>query len=181
MIWLSSDPHFSHCKEFIWRSRGFSSVQDMNNIIVRNWNTVVKPDDNCYILGDIMLNNNEIGMNLLESLNGHIHIVLGNHDTDTRINLYKTARNVVEVDKAIDLKWKGFRFHLTHYPTITSNHDDYKTIDKKIVNLCGHSHCTDPFQDWHIAPIYHVELDAHYYYPVSLDEIIKDIFDWRKY
>ena len=30
MIYLSSDTHFGHVKDFLWRPRGFSSVEEMN-------------------------------------------------------------------------------------------------------------------------------------------------------
>lgn len=176
MIWISSDFHWCHDKDFIWHPRGFDSVWDMNSAIVENWNSVVKPGDECYVLGDIMLNDNETGMNLLKSLNGHIHIVTGNHDTASRIKLYRSSWNVVEVDKAIDLKYGGYHFHLTHYPTLTANHDDYKPMKRKVINLCGHLHITDPFYDWLLGMIYHVELDAHKCYPIEIESIIYDLY-----
>ena len=37
-----------------------------------------------------MLGDNAEGMNILKQLNGIIHIILGNHDTDSRIALYQT-------------------------------------------------------------------------------------------
>lgn len=147
----------------------------MNNTIVENWNSVVKPGDECYVLGDIMLNNNEIGMNLLRSLNGRIHIVTGNHDTAPRIKLYRSSWNVVEIDKAIDLKYGGYHFHLTHYPTITSNFDDKKTLNHKILGICGHSHCKNKFIDMNKGIIYHVELDCQKNMPIEINQIIEDI------
>ena len=45
MIYLSSDPHFGHAKDFLWRPRGFSSVEEMNEGIIERWNLIVEPDD----------------------------------------------------------------------------------------------------------------------------------------
>ena len=42
----------------------------------------------------------------LKRLNGRIHIIIGNHDTDTRIDLYKQCPNVVSVDYSLRLKIK---------------------------------------------------------------------------
>lgn len=33
-IWLTSDTHFNHDKDFIWKPRGFQNVQDMNEAIL---------------------------------------------------------------------------------------------------------------------------------------------------
>lgn len=106
-IYLTSDLHFCHNKDFIYEPRGFECVEDMNETIVKNWNDLITAEDDVYILGDCMLNNNAEGMNLLESLNGRLHIITGNHDTNMRIKLYATAKNVVSIDTyATMLKYK---------------------------------------------------------------------------
>ncbi len=96
-IWLTSDLHLCHDREFIYKPRGFENVSDMNHAIASRWNERVKPEDDVYLLGDVMLNDNITGLGLLKSLNGKIHIIIGNHDTASRIELYKTCWNVVEV------------------------------------------------------------------------------------
>ena len=37
-IFITSDLHFNHDKDFIWKERGFSNVNEMNEAIVKNWN-----------------------------------------------------------------------------------------------------------------------------------------------
>ena len=71
--------------------------------------------------------------------------------------------------------YDGYKFLLTHYPTITTRTDAGKPLKKCLVNLCGHSHTKDPFEDWEIGMIYHCEVDAHDCAPVSLDKIIADL------
>lgn len=174
-IYLTSDLHFCHDKDFIYEPRGFKCVEDMNETIVKNWNDLITADDDVFILGDCMLNNNAKGMNLLESLNGRLHIITGNHDTSMRVKLYTTAKNVVSIDTcATMLRYKKYNFYLSHYPTMTSNYDDKGLFD--IINLCGHLHTTDRFWDMDKhGLIYHVELDAHSMRPVLIDDIIEDI------
>ena len=179
-IWFVSDTHFCHEKEFLWRPRGFNSQYEMNEAIVKNWNSVVSPEDDVYLLGDVMLNDNAEGIKLLKSLKGDIHIVCGNHDTNERIKLYESCWNVVEVEMAIRLKYKKYHFFLSHYPTLCGNYDDGKELKKHMINLCGHTHTKDPFADWDKGLIYHVELDAHNNYPVLIDDIIEDIKDKYK-
>ena len=67
-IWLTSDLHFGHDREFIWGPRGFKNVHEMNEAIIKNWNTAVAPEDEVYVLGDLMLNDNEHGMECLRRL-----------------------------------------------------------------------------------------------------------------
>ena len=45
----------SHDREFIWKARGFNSVDEMNEETIRRFNEVVNPEDTVYILGDIAL------------------------------------------------------------------------------------------------------------------------------
>ena len=73
MIYFSSDLHFNHNKEFLYKPRGFDSVDAMNITIVNNWNSIVTDEDDVYILGDLMLGDNELGISLLKKLNGKLH------------------------------------------------------------------------------------------------------------
>ncbi len=174
-IFVTSDLHFNHNKPFIYEPRGFQSVTGMNNAIIYNWNSVVEPDDEVYILGDVMLGDNAEGLRLLKQLKGHTHIILGNHDTDTRRALYENCCNVVEVTYATVIHYNHYHFYLTHYPCITSNFDYNKPLTARILNLCGHAHTTDKFANWKDGTIYHCELDAHNNSPVLLDTIIKEM------
>lgn len=174
-IWVSSDTHFFHDRGFIYEPRGFTSAEEMSDAIVERWNSVVKPEDTVYLLGDVMLNDNVKGMEYLNKLNGTIHILRGNHDTNARIALYADAPHVVACnDYAITLKYKGYNFYLSHYPTLTSNMDNDAPIKQHVLNLYGHTHQqTNFYQD--IPFMYHVGLDSHNCYPVDLDTVIEDI------
>ena len=172
-IWVTSDLHFMHNKPFIYEQRGFQSVYEMNEAIVKRFNEVVKPEDDVYILGDLMLNDNEAGRQLINRLNGWLHIVYGNHDTSARREIYSHIWKLVEAGDALTLKYK-YHFYLSHYPTLCANYDEDKPLKARIINLCGHSHTTDPFADWDKGLIYHCEVDAHNCAPVLLDDIICD-------
>lgn len=176
MIYFTSDLHFCHNRDFLYGPRGFTNAQDMNKAIVNNWNKTVSTDDDVYVLGDLMLNDNVEGMRLLQMLNGKLHIVLGNHDTDERIKLYQMARNVVEVVHATPLKYEGYHFFLCHYPAITANfYDNNKTMKQRLICLYGHTHQKTNFFLPDNPFIYHVGVDSHNCTPVSIEQIIRDI------
>lgn len=174
MIYFSSDLHFNHDKEFLYKPRGFNSVDAMNMAIVNNWNSIVKDEDEVYILGDLMLGDNKAGMSFLKLLKGKLHIIIGNHDTEPRIELYKTLENVVEVCYATQLKYKKAYFFLCHYPVMTANFDDQKSWAKHLINLFGHTHQKEKFYN-NNPYMYSVGLDAHNNFPVSIEQVIEDI------
>ena len=173
-IWFTSDTHFGHHKEFLWGPRGFYSSEEHDEEIIRIWNETIAPDDDVYHLGDIMLEDNESGIEKLKRLNGRIHIIIGNHDTDTRIDLYRQCPNVVSIDYALRLKIKKYHLWLSHYPTITANYDDDKPWAKHMVNIYGHTHQKEKFYSDN-PYMYCVCLDAHSNRPVSLEEIVEDV------
>lgn len=174
MIYFSSDLHFNHNKDFLYKPRGFNSIDTMNMAVVTNWNSIVTNEDDVYILGDLMLGDNEAGIHLLKLLNGKLHIILGNHDTDTRIELYKKLENVVEICYATQLKYKKAYFFLCHYPVVTANFDDQLPWAKHLISLFGHTHQQHIFYNDN-PYMYNVGLDAHNCYPVSIEQIIEDV------
>lgn len=172
-IWFASDWHFNHDRQFIYRPRGFSSIEEMNEAIIERHNSVVAPDDDVYVLGDLMLGDNEKGMECLRRLNGRLHIVPGNHDTDRRIELYRTLPNVVEIADAIRFKRAGYHFFLTHYPCMTGNLER-ESLKQMTCNLYAHTHQhTNFYED---RPyMYHVGVDSHDCYPVEIGTIIEEM------
>ena len=175
MVYFTSDLHLGHDKDFIYKERGFDNINSHDIAILKNWNSVVTPDDIVYVLGDLMLGDNSTGMSILKQLNGTIYIILGNHDTDPRIALYKTLPYVADISFADRIRYKGYTFFLSHYPMCTGNLDDGAPIKARVINLCGHSHIKNRFKDMDKGLIYHVEIDCHNNFPISFDEILFDI------
>lgn len=174
-IYFTSDTHFGHNKDFLWSPRGYNNIYEHDKDIIKKWNNIVSYDDEVYHLGDVMLGDNDYGLSCIKQLNGKLHIIRGNHDSNTRIELYKNCFNVVEVAEGKYFKWNKQSFYLSHYPTLTSNNDNDKPLKARVVSLCGHSHVEDPFYDWDKGLIYHVELDAHNCCPILIDDIIEEI------
>lgn len=172
-IWITSDTHFCHNKDFIYKSRGYSDIEEMNKDLIDKWNSIVNEDDEIYHLGDIMLGKLEDGMICLRELKGCIHIIRGNHDSDGRIAAYMNSWNIIDVVYADVIKFHKRHIYLSHYPTLCANYDDYKRF--ATINCCGHLHTTDKFADMDKGLIYHCEVDAHNGYPILLDQILNDI------
>lgn len=173
-IWITSDLHFGHDREFIWKARGFNSVEEMNETIVQKWNETVSAEDDVYILGDVILGDPS-NIEYVKCLNGKLHIVLGNHDTSKREGMYRSLPNVVEVTEVgIRLKYKKHHFVLTHYPMMTGNLEK-ESLKQMSLNLYGHTHQTSNFYN-DMPFMYHVGVDSHDGYPVLLDDVIEEMY-----
>ena len=168
-IWLTSDSHFSHNREFLYGPRGFKNIEEHDEVIIQNWNSLIKPDDIVYHLGDVMLNDDEHGLKCLQRLRG-------NHDSENRLLKYAECWNVESVgDWATVIKSGKQSIYLSHFPTITSNFDVDKPLKARMINACGHSHIKDPFADWNKGLIFHCELDTNNCKPWNLEDILKMI------
>ena len=111
-IFFTSDLHFGHNKEFLYTPRGFDNIFIHDATIISNWNDAVGKNDIVYILGDLMLRNNDYGMWCIEQLNGHKQVILGNHDSYTRQMLYSHAPFIESIAWADTLRIGKYDFFL---------------------------------------------------------------------
>ena len=170
-IFVTSDLHFGHDREFIWGARSYQNVEEMNQKQIEKFNSVVTNDDDVWILGDLVLGDIDGGLELLKQLKGKIHVCLGNHDTARREEAYRAMG--WDVHLTARFKYKKISFYLSHYPTITHNLDE-KELWQVTVNLFGHTHQTTNF--YHDDPwMYHVGVDSHDGYPIDMDKVLEDI------
>lgn len=176
-IFFTSDTHFGHQPEFLWKPRGFSSVEEMDEAIIENWNKTVPKNSIIYHLGDTMLNDNVHGLECFKRLNGQIFLIYGNHDTDTRKNLLFTelSGKMLGGWYAYIIKYGKHSIYLSHYPTLTANFDSGKHFNQNVINLHGHVHSRTPWINLRNPFMYDVGMDAHNCTPVHIDEIISDI------
>ena len=75
MIYFTSDLHLGHNKPFMYEPRGFKSIQEHDKAIIDNINSIVTNEDDLYILGDIIMGDQDRGIELLKSINGKKTII----------------------------------------------------------------------------------------------------------
>ena len=84
-IFVISDTHFDHANILTFKRkdgsplREFKDVHHMNEMLIQNWNSVVRPQDKVYHLGDVTMHK-QLPAAILDRLNGHKRLVRGNHD-----------------------------------------------------------------------------------------------------
>jgi calcineurin-like phosphoesterase family protein len=179
MIYLSAELHLNHNQPFIYETRGFNTVGEMNKAIIKNFNSIITWEDDLYLLGDCFLGDLNEGLKLFNQLPGKIHLIWGNHDTDTRKVALAQCHNVIEViGFAGILKYRKYHFYISHYPTATTNFNDCeKPLKGRILSISGHTHSMDKFEP---CGSYNVAIEAHGCCPVSIEQIINDFKDKNK-
>lgn len=128
-IWLISDTHFGHENIIKYCDRPFHSTAEMDEYILEKWNSVVKPGDKVYHLGDVYMGSGENAWNVLKRLHGQKRLVLGNHDDPKASPITRWFRKISV--------WRDFKEHglvLSHIPLHPSS------IKKGRINVHGHIH-----------------------------------------
>jgi calcineurin-like phosphoesterase family protein len=155
-VFLCSDLHLGHTNLIIHK-RGFKTVEEHDNLIISNWNSVVHKNDKVFLLGDIAMETYKY-YELLASLKGIIHVIPGNHESPTHVKHLLKYVNVISGN----IKYK--EFWLSHIPI----HPDEL---RGKVNIHGHVHersINDP-------RYVNVSMEVINYTPISIDEIRKGI------
>jgi calcineurin-like phosphoesterase family protein len=175
-IWLISDTHFGHANilnftdsttgELI-RGNRFSSVEEMNETMVENWNNTVKPGDIVYHLGDVFFGSKEEFLKLWNRLNGSKRLILGNHDDAKFFVKHELVTKVV--------MWREFHEHnllLSHVPLDPSSlrryrHGRHDEENRMLLNVHGHIHQNpSPTEHHRCVCVEHIDFT-----PINIEEL----------
>ena len=77
MIFYTSDLHLGHANIIRHCNRPFASVEEMDEVLIDNWNAKVTNADTVHILGDFMFRNKRPPEEYLFRLKGKKHLVVG--------------------------------------------------------------------------------------------------------
>ncbi len=166
-IWVTSDTHFGHANIIRYCDRPFKDTDEMDQVMIDNWNSVVKPEDKIYHLGDVYMGSQQNAATVLSKLNGKKRLVLGNHD-DGRDKLLQAVFKKISV-------WRIFRDYgllLSHIPLHESNISGIGKKNNgmqhaKLTNVHGHIHQNKSPE----GPYRCVCVEQTNYTPVNIDEL----------
>lgn len=63
-----ADLHFGHRAIMTYENRSFETVKEMDEVLIANWNRVVRKQDKVYLLGDISFYKDEVTAKLIKRL-----------------------------------------------------------------------------------------------------------------
>lgn len=135
-----SDLHFSHKRVINYDNRPFSSIEEMDNMLMNNWNKVVSKNDTVYVVGDFIWSKEQEWSIILENLKGNIVLIKGNHDPKTFSS--NTKRYFADIKDYKEIEDNGYKVIMCHYPIPFYNHD----FDEKTIMLYGHVHTSLEYQ-----------------------------------
>ena len=161
--WLTSDQHYYHSNILSFKrqdgspARPFSSVEEMNETMIANYNAVVSKNDKTYFLGDLCFSATAFH-EIMPRLNGTKVLIKGNHDNlkmSAYMQYFKDVRSYHILDKML----------LSHIPIHPAS------IERFRCNVHGHLHHNlVPNGDKYI----NVCVEHTNYTPISF-EAVKDI------
>lgn len=157
-IWIISDTHFSHSNIIGYCERPFQSTEEMDWYMVEKWNSVVKPNDHVYHLGDVYMGASKGYIeNIFQQLNGKKRLILGNHDNGKDQILQRYFEKI--------MLWRNFeKVVLTHIPL-----REESIPGKDRINVHGHIHQNkSPEGPYRCACVEQIN-----YTPINLEEINK--------
>ena len=126
--YVISDTHFNHSRILEYCQRPFDNVEQMNEVIINNWNKVINEDDIVYVLGDFCFGNKTMLKEIVSNLKGRKILICGNHDNLTKNAYYEAGFETVTKSPII----VDSDFILSHHPI--------QGDLGKFYNIHGHRH-----------------------------------------
>lgn len=155
-----ADTHFNHANIIKYCNRPFADTYEMEETLVENWNSIVKPEDEVYVLGDFALGDRSDVGRILSRLNGTKYLALGNHDNATKATYLKAGFKEVFYKKRIG------RVDMRHHPL---NQDEL--MQGFIFYLYGHVHDKPGFDETPNSKC--VSVERINYTPYDITELLE--------
>lgn len=187
-----SDLHLGHSnilrmeEDGLNKRKKFRDIAEMNEHIIRQWNTHVDDEDHVYIVGDLSYRSKEdVGTKFLSRMRGHKHLIIGNHDIkwmkNTELDLYFESVSFMDV-----IKDGEKTITICHYPVFEWPQSRYAKYSKDGVSwlIHGHIHDSVTCDTYHyIKEKLPCALNAGYDipgndYPVTFEELLENNDKW---
>lgn len=164
MDWFISDFHIDD-ERMLSRRHNFKSLEEMEIVLINNFNSLVKDEDTVWLLGDIVATK-EDAMRVIAKLNGKKNYIIGNHDRKWVYDKdVKTLFNSIQEMSIIEID--DIPITLCHYPM----YEWYKSKYGGVL-IHGHMHdekISDEFYLTHCAV--DVSVEKTNYFPISWEDI----------
>lgn len=166
MIFVTADLHMSHKNIIKHCNRPFNNVEEMDDMIIKNWNNRVSKKDTVYIVGDFTFRSSKHVREHVNALNGKIVLIEGNHDQKN-----PQIKEVFGIcPQILTVKYYKQRIVLCHYQMANWAGKHRNVLPSW--HLFGHSHgLTNPdiIQPFSMD----IGVDVHEFKPLSFEDIEK--------
>lgn len=171
-IFFTSDLHFWHKQilNFQPQRNHFSSVEEMNETIIENFNKVITKHSTVYLLGDISFGNESATESVLKRLNGNKILIYGNHDSiiKKKASLQKYFGSCHDYK---EVKHNGEKIVCFHFPI-----ESWNSQRNGRIHLHGHCHGNISHEASLVPNRMDVGIDTHpEWRPWSYDEVLEKL------
>jgi len=167
-IWVTSDTHYNHAGILGFtdyqgqRVREFDTVEDMNDCLLTCWNSVVKPGDLVYHLGDVFFGDKEVFERDWPKFNGSKRLLLGNHDDGKYL-----AKGAFFQKVGLWRMFPELGILMSHVPLHEMSLYRGKDLTRPMINVHGHIHRLDAAP----GPYRNVSVEKTDYTPIHIEEL----------
>lgn len=170
MVYFIADMHLGHANILKHCNRPFSSVEEMDETLIENWNSRVTDRDDVWIIGDFAFRTAVSAEVYLKNLKGHKHLVKGNHD-HTWMKGFDVRRYFESVNEIAELRLDGKHIVMCHYPMMSWNKSHYGSY-----LIYGHIHDDTSLWFWPMirdnGHMLNAGVDVNGFCPVTFDELV---------
>jgi len=171
--WVISDTHFFHTNVRLWREnigRYCNRPENWQELIIKNWNDLVSPDETGLHLCDFALGNKTNFDFLTGILKGRLILIQGNHDRISKS--YCETRGVTLIKNSLNVEISDqMKLIFFHRPIVP--------LEDGWINLHGHIHnVPPPSEGSNLGPNHiNMSVEVREYRPWRLGDILKTIKD----
>lgn len=147
MIFVTADTHYNHGNIIKHCDREFESREQMNEVILERWNSVVGPDDIVWHLGDVAWGSRQYYDEFFHSVNGRLVVFVGNHDRTRYFDQYKEEGKIIATypyEAMHTVMQCGRVIQIAHSPDDLGRWPKINMRQQSPVRLCGHVHNSLP-------------------------------------
>lgn len=134
MKYYTGDLHFGHNNVLRFDNRPFKDIDEMDRVLIENWNSRITKNDQVYILGDVAFHNEKPYSWYLSQLKGQKHLIVGNHDRKL-LKDNDAMQYFVSIDYYLEITDEKKRLILSHYPIA-----EWNGFHRESYHLYGHIH-----------------------------------------
>jgi len=166
--WFTADTHFGHARIIQYCNRPFQDAEEQDEAILERFNSVIKPGDLLYHLGDICWSTFNLSKFFGRLNTQEVHLIKGNHDNKhgSEYSRFRSVSDLKHLSVGVDGTITAFV--LCHYPMRT-----WKSKGRGGYHLYGHVHGRMPGLDRSMD----VGVDTNNFYPYSAEEIVAKLKD----
>ena len=175
MTYFTADLHLGHANILSLCNRPFLSVEEMDEVLIANWNRKVKKQDTVYVIGDFIWDKKKT-IDYLSALQGPKILVRGNHDHNW-LKAEGAKTYFREIAPYLEIRSNGHLVTMCHYPMLEWKNSRKNDADK--LGYLVHGHIHNRTNELYL-PLFlqkhalNAGVDVNHYTPVAFEELMEN-------